>query len=175
MQVVHGLCSRLKKLAEENSFTFYCLTESPPQHPPSPSHISIRKVMDTRTAHEDGDDCWLLVSCLSDEEEMEKEKARHFLQQPCCSEAKEHYLLSLLSQSNCVDSEWAKKTVEQIKVKLKFKFSVFSVVCIFSPAVIPPINHCYSCSRLSLMCLGNGLHSTWSATCLYSQLLSTHI
>lgn len=74
--------------------------------------------MDARSTQEDGEDSWLLLSYLNDEEEMEREKVRHSLQQPCCPEAKEHHLLSLLSRSNCVDSEWAKRTIEQIEVKL---------------------------------------------------------
>ena len=130
-----------------NELTFYCLTQSPPPPPPTPSNISIRKVMDVRSAQEDGDECWLLVSCLSDEEEMEREKVRHFLQQPCCPEAKEHYLLSLLSMSNCMDSQWAKRTLEQLEVICRccFYFPVFACYHTAAASCKLITNLCYSC------------------------------
>ena len=138
--------------------------------------------MDVRSAQEDGDECWLLVSCLSDEEEMEREKVRHFLQQPCCPEAKEHYLLSLLSMSNCMDSKWANRTLELIEVicrccsigagaVLNFYFLESVSVCMLPLLSFKLITN--SCCRLSSTSLGSGLHSTRSATYQYSQLLST--
>ena len=110
--MVHALCSRLKELFEEKGFTFYCLSQSPP--PLSPSRTAIRRVLDITTAEEEDNECWVVVSCVNNEEERERTRLP---QQPCCAEVEEHFFLSLLSISECSKSNWARRTLAQLEVR----------------------------------------------------------